>query len=62
MAVILSRLSPQKFPSQKVDAELKAALADLEKEKQAAISSLDDQVEKLGEEILTRILPEGVKI
>ncbi len=45
-----------------MDAELKAALADLEKEKQAAISSLDDQVEKLGEEILTRILPEGVKI
>lgn len=45
-----------------MDAELKAALADLDKEKQAAIASLDDQVEKLGEEILTRILPEGVKI
>lgn len=45
-----------------MDAELKAALAELEKEKQAAIASLDSQVEKMGEEILARILPEGVKI
>lgn len=45
-----------------MDAELRAALAELEKEKQAAITSLDSQVDKMGEEILARILPEGVKI
>ena len=46
----------------KVDAELSRALAALEAEKDTAFKSLDSQVSKLAQEILTRVLPEGVKV
>lgn len=46
----------------KVDAELARALAALEAEKDAALKGLDSQVTKLSQEILTRVLPEGVKV
>ena len=47
---------------QKIDKELATAIAALEKEKQAALSDLDSQVDKLSGEILARVLPEGVKL
>lgn len=46
----------------KVDAELARALAGLESEKDAALKGLDAQVAKLSDDILTRVLPEGVKV
>lgn len=46
----------------KVDAELSRALAALEAEKDTAFKSLDAQVQKLSQEILVRVLPEGVKV
>ena len=46
----------------KVDGELARALAALEAEKDAALKGLDAQVTKLSQEILTRVLPEGVKV
>jgi F-type H+-transporting ATPase subunit b len=46
----------------KVDAELSRALASLEAEKDAAMKGLDSQVTKLSAEILTRVLPEGVRV
>lgn len=46
----------------KVDAELSRALAALESEKEAALKGLDAQVAKLAGDILTRVLPEGVKV
>jgi F-type H+-transporting ATPase subunit b len=46
----------------KVDAELGKALASLEAEKEAALKGMDAQVSKLSVEILSRVLPEGVKV
>ena len=46
----------------KVDAELSRALAALEAEKETALKGLDSQVTKLSQEILSRVLPEGVKV
>lgn len=46
----------------KVDAELAKALASLESEKEAALKGLDSQVQKLSQDILTRVLPEGVRV
>ena len=46
----------------KVDAELSKALASLESEKDAALKGLDAQVAKLSDDILSRVLPEGVKV
>ena len=46
----------------KVDAELARALAGLESEKDAALKGLDAQVAKLSDDILVRVLPEGVKV
>ncbi len=46
----------------KVDAELAKALASLESEKDAALKGLDAQVAKLSDDILSRVLPEGVKV
>lgn len=46
----------------KVDAELARALAGLESEKDAALKGLDAQVAKLSDDILARVLPEGVKV
>jgi F-type H+-transporting ATPase subunit b len=46
----------------KVDAELERALATLEAEKDAALKGLDAQVTKLSDDILSRVLPEGVKV
>lgn len=46
----------------KVDAELSRALAGLESEKDAALKGLDAQVAKLSDDILARVLPEGVKV
>jgi F-type H+-transporting ATPase subunit b len=46
----------------KVDAELSRALAALETEKDTAFKSLDAQVNKLSQDILTRVLPEGVTV
>ena len=47
---------------QKIDKELASALAVLEKEKQAALSDLDSQVDRLAADVLARVLPEGVKL
>ena len=46
----------------KVDAELSRALSSLETEKDAALKGLDAQVAKLSDDILARVLPEGVKV
>ena len=46
----------------KVDSELAKALATLESEKEAAFKGLDAQVVKLADDILARVLPEGVKV
>lgn len=46
----------------KVDAELSRALAALEAEKDAALKGLDAQVAKLSADILSRVLPEGVRV
>ena len=46
----------------KVDAELGRALAALESEKEAALKGLDAQVSKLSADILSRVLPAGVKV
>ena len=46
----------------KVDAELASALASLEAEKDAALKGLDAQVAKLSADILSRVLPEGVRL
>ena len=46
----------------KVDAELARALATLESEKDAALKGLDAQVAKLSADILSRVLPEGVRV
>lgn len=46
----------------KVDEELSRALAALEAEKDTAFKSLDAQVNKLSQDILTRVLPEGIKV
>jgi F-type H+-transporting ATPase subunit b len=46
----------------KVDAELSKALASLEAEKESALKGLDSQVQKLSQDILTRVLPEGVRV
>jgi F-type H+-transporting ATPase subunit b len=46
----------------KVDAELARALAALEAEKDAALKGLDSQVTKLSADILSRVLPEGVRV
>ena len=46
----------------KVDSELAKALASLEAEKDAALKGLDAQVAKLSDDILSRVLPEGVKV
>lgn len=46
----------------KVDAELTRALAALEAEKESALKGLDSQVTKLSADILSRVLPEGVKV
>lgn len=48
--------------AQKIDKELATALAALEKEKDAALSDLDSQVDKLAADVLARVLPEGVKL
>ena len=45
----------------KVDSEVNMALAQLESEKQAAMANLDKQVSVMADEILKRILPEGVR-
>ena len=45
-----------------MDAELSRALATLEAEKAAAMTSLDAQVDKLSADILGRVLPEGVRV
>lgn len=47
---------------EEVDKELEVALAALEKEKEEAMKTLDTQIDSLSAEILTRILPEGVKV
>ncbi len=47
---------------QKIDKELASAIAVLEKEKQAALSDLDSQVDRLAADVLARVLPEGVKL
>lgn len=60
MAVLPCCLRP--WLPQKVDAELEKALATLESEKEAAFKGLDAQVAKLSADILSRVLPEGVKV
>lgn len=45
----------------KIDAELSAAIKALEDERAAAMQSLDASVNKLSDDILTRILPQGLK-
>lgn len=46
----------------KVDAELKAAIATLEKEEAAAMKAMESQVEALSNDIIARVLPEGVTL
>lgn len=46
----------------KVDAELEKALAQLESEKATAMEGMDAQVAKLSNDIMARVLPEGVKV
>lgn len=46
----------------KVNAEVEASIAALEKESATVLKNLDDQVEKISGEVLKRVLPEGVKL
>jgi F-type H+-transporting ATPase subunit b len=41
----------------KVEAELAAALADLEKQKEETLAGLESQVQALSEEIVKKVLP-----
>jgi len=45
----------------KVDGEVNTAIAQLEAEKASVMSNMDSQVTAMSDEILKRILPEGVK-
>lgn len=47
---------------QKVDKELAAAVAALEKEEADALKSMQGQVDSLSNEIIARVLPEGVTL
>lgn len=46
----------------RVEAELAKAMLALEAERDSAINELDDQVNKLTGEVLSRLLPEGLKV
>jgi F-type H+-transporting ATPase subunit b len=46
----------------KVTTETEAAIAAMEKESEALLSTLDAQAEKIAEQVLKRVLPEGVKV
>ena len=58
----VSAEAAKELATAKADGELARALAALEAEKDAALKGLDAQVTKLSQEILTRVLPEGVKV
>jgi hypothetical protein len=51
-----------RVPEQKVDKELAAALASLAKEEEAAMKAMESQVEALSNDIIARVLPEGVTL
>ena len=46
----------------KITRETESAIAVMEKESEGLLKSLDAQAEKISDEVLRRVLPEGVKI
>jgi F-type H+-transporting ATPase subunit b len=46
----------------KVTRETEAAIAVMEKESEGLLKSLDSQAEKISDQVLKRVLPEGVKV
>jgi len=46
----------------KVTRETESAIAAMEKESEGLLKSLDAQAEKISDQVLRRVLPEGVKV